>query len=81
MCIDACLRRRLDPRPFLLALASTFAGNLLVVGSIANRIVIDVAGRRGIAIDWRAHARTGVPVALLTLALAGLWLAALSSCS
>jgi Na+/H+ antiporter NhaD/arsenite permease-like protein len=63
----------------VLALAGTFAGNLLVVGSIANMIVIDGAGRRGVRIDWRAHARTGVPVTLLTLAIAALWLAVLSA--
>jgi Na+/H+ antiporter NhaD/arsenite permease-like protein len=61
----------------VLALAGTFAGNLLVVGSIANMIVIDGAGRCGVRIDWRAHARTGVPVTLLTLAIAALWLAVL----
>lgn len=58
-----------------LALVSTLAGNLLIVGSIANIIVIDAARREGIAIDWRRHARTGVPVTLLTLALAAAWLA------
>jgi Na+/H+ antiporter NhaD/arsenite permease-like protein len=65
----------------VLALASTFAGNLLIVGSIANMIVIDAAERRGVALDWRTHARTGVPVTVLTLAIAGLWLAFLPSCS
>ncbi len=59
----------------VLALSSTLAGNLLIVGSIANIIVVDAAARRGIAIDWRRHARVGVPVTLATLALAGLWLA------
>jgi Na+/H+ antiporter NhaD/arsenite permease-like protein len=58
----------------VLALASTFAGNLLIVGSIANIIVVEQARTRGMAIDWRAHARTGVPVTLVTLALAALWL-------
>lgn len=53
----------------ILALASTLAGNLLLVGSIANLIVADAAARRGIAIDWRAHARTGIPVTLATLAI------------
>jgi len=52
----------------LLALVSTLAGNLLIVGSIANIIVVDAAARRGVAIDWRVHARVGVPVTLLTLA-------------
>ena len=36
---------------------------------------VDAARRRGITIDWLRHARTGVPVTLLSLALAGGWLA------
>jgi Na+/H+ antiporter NhaD/arsenite permease-like protein len=58
----------------LLALVSTLAGNLLIVGSIANIIVVDCAARRGIRIDWRVHARIGVPVTLATLAMAAAWL-------
>jgi len=46
----------------LLALASTLSGNLLIVGSIANIIVVAAAQRRGIRIDWRTHARAGIPV-------------------
>lgn len=59
----------------VLALVSTLAGNLLVVGSIANIIVVDAARRQGVTIDWRRHARTGVPVTLATLAIAAGWLA------
>jgi len=58
----------------LLALGSTLAGNLLLVGSIANLIVADLAGRHGVVIDWRCHARTGVPVTVATLAVAALCL-------
>jgi len=58
----------------VLALSSTFAGNLIVVGSIANIIVIEQAASRGIRITWREHAKVGVPVTLLTLALAAVWL-------
>ncbi|MDM4767825.1 anion transporter [Pelomonas sp. SE-A7] len=58
-----------------LALVSTLAGNLLLVGSIANLIVIDAARRAGVLIDWRRHARTGVPVTLASLAVTALWLA------
>ncbi len=58
-----------------LALVSTLAGNLLIVGSIANIIVVDAARRHGIEIDWRRHARTGVPVTVLTLAITAGWLA------
>jgi Na+/H+ antiporter NhaD/arsenite permease-like protein len=50
-----------------LALVSTLAGNLLLVASIANLIVVDRARRSGIAIDVRAHARIGIPVTLATL--------------
>jgi len=61
----------------LLALASTLAGNLLIVGSIASIIVVEQAAGEGIVIDWRTHARVGVPVTLLTLVIAGgtLWIA------
>jgi Na+/H+ antiporter NhaD/arsenite permease-like protein len=59
----------------MLALVSTLAGNLLIVGSIANIIVVDAARRRGIAISWRTHARTGVPVALVTLLVTAVWFA------
>jgi Na+/H+ antiporter NhaD/arsenite permease-like protein len=60
----------------LLALVSTLAGNLFIVGSIANIIVVDAAARRGIRIDWRRHAAIGVPVTLVTLAITAgyLWL-------
>ena len=57
-----------------LALVSTLAGNLLLVGSIANLIVVDLAQKSGIAIDWRMHARVGVPVTLLTLGVVWAWL-------
>lgn len=58
----------------ILALASTFAGNLLVVGSIANIIVVDQAERLDIRITWSEHARVGVPVTLLSLMVAAAWL-------
>ena len=61
----------------LLALVSTLAGNLLIVGSIANIIVVDAAARHGIAIDWKSHARVGVPVTVATLAVSGVYLALL----
>jgi len=57
-----------------MALASTLAGNLLLVGSIANLIVVDQAERMGVRISWVEHARVGVPVTLATLALSAGWL-------
>ena len=57
-----------------LALVSTLAGNLLIVGSVANIIVVDAAARRGIAISWREHARIGIPVTIVTLAIVAAYL-------
>jgi Na+/H+ antiporter NhaD/arsenite permease-like protein len=56
-----------------LALASTFAGNLLLVGSIANLIVADLARQQGVEIGWRAHAQVGIPVTLCSLAVLMVW--------
>lgn len=58
----------------ILCLASTLAGNLFIVGSIANIIVVEQAQRLGVRISWSRHARTGVPVTLVTLLLAAGWL-------
>ncbi len=51
----------------MLALSSTFAGNLLIVGSIANIIVAGEAERLGIPFTWQVHARVGFPVTLASL--------------
>ncbi|MGB3969092.1 MAG: anion transporter [Planctomycetota bacterium] len=62
----------------VLALATTLAGNLLLVGSIANLIVVQAALRLGVVPRTRGwaneHWRTGVPITLGTLALAAGWL-------
>lgn len=58
----------------ILALASTLAGNLIIVGSIANIIVVDQAARLGVRIGWLEHARSGIPVTFVTLLIAAAWL-------
>lgn len=58
----------------ILALSSTLAGNLIIVGSIANIIVVEQAACCGVHIGWREHAKTGVPVTLATLAVAAVWI-------
>jgi len=58
----------------ILAVSSTLAGNLIVVGSIANIIVIDQAARLGVRISWRDHARVGIPVTVASLIVAAVWL-------
>jgi Na+/H+ antiporter NhaD/arsenite permease-like protein len=52
----------------IVAMSSTFAGNLLLIGSMANLIVAERAESRGVRIGFVEYARVGVPVTLLTLA-------------
>lgn len=58
-----------------LAMASTLAGNLTLVGSVANLIVAEGARRAGERVGFGAYLRVGVPVTLVTLALGAAWLA------
>jgi Na+/H+ antiporter NhaD/arsenite permease-like protein len=51
----------------VVAMSSTFAGNLVLIGSMANLIVAERAARRGARIGFGEYARIGVPVPLLTL--------------
>ncbi len=62
----------------ILALTSTFAGNLLLIGSIANLIVVDQSARLGIKISWYDHLKIGVPVTFFSLLIAVIWICALS---
>jgi Na+/H+ antiporter NhaD/arsenite permease-like protein len=58
----------------LLAMSSTLAGNMFIVGSIANIIVIAQAANFGIQITWKKHMSIGLPVSIVTLAFTALWL-------
>lgn len=59
---------------YVLALASTFAGNLITIGSIANLIVIEQARGLGVRLTFREHARAGIPVTLASLGVIVVWL-------
>jgi Na+/H+ antiporter NhaD/arsenite permease-like protein len=59
---------------YALALLSTFAGNLLLTGSLANLIVAERAASVGASLPFLAHARAGIPITLLSSAIAGVWL-------
>jgi Na+/H+ antiporter NhaD/arsenite permease-like protein len=65
-----------DPRRAWLALAmsSTLAGNLTLVGSIANLIVARGAEAHGIKIRFWTYLKVGVPLTVLTLLVGVLWL-------
>jgi Na+/H+ antiporter NhaD/arsenite permease-like protein len=51
----------------VMALATTFAGNLTIVGSVANIIVVESA-RQHVEIGFWDYARFGIPVTILTTA-------------
>ena len=57
-----------------LAILSTLAGNLFLVGSLANLIVAERAAALGVQLTFRDHARAGVPITIASMLLAGLWL-------
>lgn len=57
-----------------LAAFSTLAGNLTIVGSVANIIVFETAGREGVEVSFFEYLRAGVPVTMLTLLVAWFWI-------
>ena len=63
-----------DPRRawLVVAMAATLAGNLTILGSVANLIVVQRAARRGIVIGFWQYFRVGAPLTVLTI-LIGLW--------
>lgn len=60
----------------LLAMASTFAGNLTLLGSVANVIVSEKSQRIG-GLGFVEYLRAGVPIALVTTAIGTAWLVGL----
>jgi Na+/H+ antiporter NhaD/arsenite permease-like protein len=58
----------------ILAMASTLAGNLTLLGSVANLIVVEVARRGRVQIGFLEYCRVGVPLTLVTLVLGWLFL-------
>jgi len=57
-----------------LALLTTLAGNLLLVGSLANIIMAERAAGQGVRLGFADFARAGVPMTLLTMVVAAVWL-------
>jgi Na+/H+ antiporter NhaD/arsenite permease-like protein len=58
----------------VLASASTLAGNLTLIGSMANLIVVEQAQREGIAISFVDYLKVGLPVTIVTLVIDITWL-------
>ena len=59
---------------YALAVSSTFAGNLITIGSIANLIVIEQAASCGVRISFWDHARVGIPVTLASFLVLAVWI-------
>jgi Na+/H+ antiporter NhaD/arsenite permease-like protein len=58
-----------------LAMATTFAGNLTLLGSVANLIVAEIAKRRGVELGFGEYLRAGVPITLISLVVGVAYLA------
>jgi Na+/H+ antiporter NhaD/arsenite permease-like protein len=57
-----------------LAMATTLAGNLTLLGSVANLIVAETARNRGVQLSFVEYLKAGVPITLGTLAAGILWM-------
>ena len=57
-----------------LAMSSTLAGNLTILGSVANLIVVENARRSGTSLGFWEYLKVGVPLTLLTLLVGIAWL-------
>ena len=65
-----------DPKRawLVVAMASTLAGNLTLVGSVANLIVAQRARAQGVEIDFWTYFKIGAPLTLLTIVFGAWWL-------
>ena len=57
-----------------LAAASTLAGNLTLLGSVANLIVAESASRRGVKLEFWEYTKAGFIITIISLVLGVAWL-------
>ena len=57
-----------------LSMSSTLAGNLTVLGSVANLIVVENARRAGTELSFGEYLKVGIPLTVTTLAVGVAWL-------
>ncbi len=57
-----------------LAMSSTLAGNLTVLGSVANLIVVENARRAGTELGFVEYLKVGVPLTIVTIFVGVAWL-------
>jgi Na+/H+ antiporter NhaD/arsenite permease-like protein len=61
----------------VVAMAATLAGNLTLVGSVANLIVAQRAKARGVEISFSTYFKVGAPLTFITVLIGSLWLASI----
>jgi Na+/H+ antiporter NhaD/arsenite permease-like protein len=61
-----------------MAMSSTFAGNLTLIGSMANLIVAERAAARGERIGFVDYLKVGIPTTLVTMLWGILWIVLLA---
>ncbi len=57
-----------------LAMATTLAGNLTLLGSVANLIVAEIARSRGVHLSFTEYLKAGTPIAILSLIAGVAWM-------
>lgn len=57
-----------------LAMASTLAGNLTLLGSAATLIVAELAKQEGVHLSFAEYLKVGIPITLITLVIGILWM-------
>jgi len=58
---------------YILAMANSFGGSLIIIGSVSNIIVVQQAQQLGVTIGFREFSRLSIPVTLVALGGLLLW--------
>jgi len=58
----------------LMAIASGLSSNLIVIGSLANIIVVDAVASRGLKISFWEFAKSGIPVSIISMLIGAAWI-------
>jgi Na+/H+ antiporter NhaD/arsenite permease-like protein len=61
-----------------MAMATTFAGNFTLIGSVANLIVAESAKNRGVELTFGEYFRAGAIITVLSIAVGVVWLSAVA---
>lgn len=57
----------------VLSMATTFAGNLTLIGSVANLIVAESATKEGVKLSFMEYFKAGIPITIATVILGVIW--------